>query len=111
MNRLTHKQALIEARKLIEDQEYWTQGAYAKTNLGIEVSATDPEAYCFCLVGALYKVSGIDSENNPFDRGLLGYGKLVEALKLIGRGNIAIFNDVHTHREVLELLDQAIALT
>jgi len=54
------KEALINARELIVNG--WTQSYSARDSYGNFVSATDPNAKCFCTLGALERVVLHDEE-------------------------------------------------
>ena len=78
--------ALLAARKLIENPEHWRQGPSSDT--------------CFCAMGALGHVAtGTDA---LWEAQQALYGALPE------RGGIANFNDNHSHAEVLALFNRAI---
>lgn len=123
-------QALTAARKLIEDPEFWWRGEYAADNLGIACMPDDPDAYCFCALGAVHKVCGDISEDGDIrgsdaSNGAISF--LSEAAeKLFGRGEVGAVNDGEigvpdtvddlafertlAHRNVLEMFDLAIQL-
>jgi hypothetical protein len=88
---------LIAARKLIEKPENWTQETSARDAAGRETLPTSPRAVCWCASGAILRAGRADAGNALF------------ALRSVG--NIAHFNDTHTHPEVLALLDKAIEAT
>lgn len=91
---------LRKARALIKDPKNWTQKACARDKYGYEVDVDSREAYCFCTIGAIAKVSGRSTDGDARNalRDIIG-----------GRRSIANFNDEHTHAEVLALFDRAIA--
>lgn len=95
------KEVLIEARKLLEQPEHWTQGVFARNAKGRPVNMTAPDAVCFCISGAIGRASDKDSQ-----RWQAALDFLCEKIR---RKNIANFNDTHTHVEVLAALDKAIA--
>ena len=51
---------LYEAAKLLKRPGGWTKRCLAKNKKGDPVSVTDPEATCFCALGAIYRVCNID---------------------------------------------------
>jgi hypothetical protein len=51
---------LEQTKALLSDPVKWTQGALARKANGEQCSPFDPEATCFCLIGALQYVSKID---------------------------------------------------
>jgi len=42
-----------KARDLLADPDKWTKGSFARTAEGDRVGFSDPEATCWCLMGAL----------------------------------------------------------
>lgn len=98
----TAKEILTTARKLISDENNWTQGAYARNIAGDSVLYNDPTAICFCSIGALERVN--KGSRDPI---VIAYRAL--ATELGGGSNIVQFNDKATHQEVLALFDRVIA--
>lgn len=98
---------LIKAKAIISNPDKWTQGAFARNYDGEEVSPISSQAVCFCSIGALKASVGKDqSEVTMF--------YLVNArdylMKATPDGYIAVFNDEHTHEEVMAVWDKAIKL-
>ena len=89
------KQGLIAVRELLADPARWTQEVVARTSLGEEVDARDPEAVCWCLYGACKKVGG-------------AYFTDIVSNAVPGI-SIGMFNDTSTHEEVLAFLNQEIS--
>lgn len=85
-------ETLKKTRALIANRENWTQGYDRLT--------THDGVVKYCLYGALYEVHGGDLIGSPLWKLLV---------KLAGSIALSDFNDHHTHREVLALLDTAIA--
>lgn len=52
------KQALSQARALIENPEHWTQGEAAIENTGAACSPHSLDAYAFCASGAMQRAAG-----------------------------------------------------
>ena len=98
---LSIKQLLIAARALIEKPEHWTQEVHARDSAGNKVSPNSSKAVCFCAHGALVRVFnktyGLEEE------------KATAYLKKQTGTAIWTFNDSHTHEEVLNVFDKAIA--
>lgn len=46
------------ARRLLTDGNAWAKQRYAESGDGGEVEANDPSATCWCVLGALHRVSG-----------------------------------------------------
>ena len=94
------KQLLQKARALIEDPAHWTQGALARDSAGNEVFPNSPQAVCFCAEGAL-----ACAFEGTFDlKERAGRYLDIETEKPLWT-----FNDSHTHEEVLNAFDKAIA--
>lgn len=105
---------LRELRKLLEDPRRWTKGTFARNIEGFEVSASNPDAVCWCLEGAIAKIVG--DEIAASDEGSIFYTPLFNVIaaclstaEIEGSG-IAGFNDAEdtTHQDVLNLLDGAL---
>ena len=94
---------LKDARNLIAKRENWTQDNFAKTADGNGVYSKSDEAVCWCSLGALTWVSLPDE-----DKQVRKLAKLL--LRKAMDSPIAIFNDSHTHEEVLAAWDKAIEL-
>lgn len=62
MSGLTVSQVLDRAADLIEPEGKWTQGgSYALSALGNSIDSIDPEAACFCAMGAVYRSAGVST--------------------------------------------------
>lgn len=95
-------EVLRKARELISDQKRWTQKAYARDRYGFGTGPWLKNAICFCSRGALMKASGLKVNEvvaTPANT----------VLQSNMNGNVPLFNDTHTHAEVLEAFDRAIA--
>ena len=93
-------QILRKAKALIDSPEKWLKGSYAADEHGNALQIDNQIACKFCSVGALQKIC--DDANVYFG-----------AMFYLGRetsNNVAIFNDTHTHAEVMAKWDEAIAL-
>jgi hypothetical protein len=55
---VTDAQALRAARALIENIEHWARDQYAYTADDVPCGPNNPEAYCWCATGALYRALG-----------------------------------------------------
>ena len=86
-------QVLIEARKLIEKPENWTQGELARDEGG--TSCHPERGVRWCAEGAIQKATGD-----------YYYYDIMKAIT----GDFALykFNDTHTHAEVLAAFTRAI---
>ena len=88
---MTVKEQLIAAKALIDKPEKWCQG---------EFHAGDKH----CFAGAIFMVSGY---NEPATDQVCN--ALAVAMGVVGRGDIYIWNDSHSHAEVMAAFDRAIA--
>lgn len=114
---LDPKPILVRARELIADPEHWTQDNYATDNAGFPVLPFEPDAYCYCILGAVDRAIFEQLGEIPEGQGdsiarveasPLG-GATIQALQAFTVGLVCDFNDEHEHADVLELLDKAIA--
>jgi len=93
---------LVNARALIANPLHWMQGDYIKE--------AENEPTCYCSLGAIGKVVGVDwygEVNNMMAAKLLA--RVVEG-EIPADHTFAPYNDSHTHTEVLVAFDKAIAL-
>jgi len=100
---MTALDVLKAARKRIDKPENWLQGEFARTADGyLCESSTDPTAAKWCMLGAC-NASGYDATE---------LGRQVRRLLVDVTGvlSLTVFNDSHTHAEVLAVLDKAITL-
>jgi hypothetical protein len=102
---MTKKQILEDlcaVRKLLGRRSRWTKFAMARNTLGVVVSPLDEAAVSWCLLGAMHKVTGL-AESRYMD--LVGaFDATKPSISYYGP-----FNDDSTHKEILELIDLAIA--
>lgn len=85
-------ETLEAARKLITPRKSWTRGELARNAKGKKVRPNDPTAIRWCMEGACRRVSPE-----------IGFHR-------IAHFDIdCVFNDSHTHAEVLAAFDAAIA--
>lgn len=105
---MTTLEILKAARELISVPERWTQGAYARDNQGAPCATTSDEATCFCVRGAVRRVSYSPFVNINFAARIAAYKALEEAGE---DGRLACWQDApeRTHAEVLARFDTAIA--
>lgn len=83
----------MKAHELLADPKHWTQGAMARDSLGQVTHSNSDNAVCWCVMGALNKC----------------YGESLEYINKIRErigGSVALFNDSHTHIEVVNLLKE-----
>jgi hypothetical protein len=94
-------EALRKARELITPLRRWIKGSYARDACGYTAYINESDAVCFCAMGALYRSYCVDVDTE------------IDAEKLLASvigGSVINFNDGHTHAEVLDAFDRAIAL-
>ena len=89
---------LRRARARIEDPAHWTQGRYARSAKGHEVKPDSESATSWCAIGALR------AEVLEKSAYWAAFGELVRYIK----EPTSLFNDTHTHVEVLAVFDAAI---
>lgn len=106
---MTTLEILKAARKLITPRKRWTQRAFARVAQGCNsIGSQHPTATCWCTIGGMQYVAADDNA---------AYLSAVTALAdvLPKRGDmydddaIVEYNDMHSHRSVLRLMDKAIA--
>lgn len=94
------KQNLTDAKALISDPEHWTQGWEAVSNEGSYLKdARDPKACKWCTIGAIAKVM-----NKAFGSDIQDQLKK-QNLDHFGVDFIWVYNDNHTHAEVMVMFD------
>lgn len=97
------------ARQLISKEENWTQQVCARDANGLEVGPTVAEACSWCTVGAIsYSIQQTDRivDGRRWVTGLIS--GIIKEMRPYAQGEVAHFNDHHTHQEVLEVFDQMI---
>lgn len=95
---MTTIETLEAARKLITPDGAWTQEANARGKSGKEVFIYSRYAICFCASAAIWKAG----------RKQVFWGPL-RALENAMQEDVAVFNDTHSHAEVLAAFDATIA--
>lgn len=100
----TALEVLQRARALIKKPENWTKHSYARTEDGDSVWWTNPNATCFCGLGAIRRASG--------NRHHLIAGAESLLCESIERCSFSKFNDdpKTEHKDVLLAFDTAIQL-
>jgi hypothetical protein len=108
---LTVLETLQQTRELLSKPQRWTRGTLARDSRGLPVSPEDPKACRFCLMGAMYRVTSLDSDYAGVTE-LSAYRALLDLIPLDEHDRPAIYpsavNDVQGRGAVLSLLDQAI---
>lgn len=97
-------ETLIAARDLITPPERWTTGFRARFENRMLCDPRDPDAVCFCAVGAIHKFCYDErwTDTSAFKLLRLGMDPTMDYV------DIARWNDTHTHAEVLAAFDRAI---
>lgn len=103
---MKNSETLRAAKAVIENPENWTQQMYGRRakHSGHHLMGYDPEATCWCSVGALQKVVGNEAVYHL-------ECKLSDAARLIANTkveNAVHFNDHRSHDEVMRMFDLAI---
>lgn len=103
---------LEEVRALLSDEKRWTQHAWARTPSGYEVYPLNPQASCWCLLGAIERVTGEQPKFEATDCVLLPLWE--EMMRrhpdATDTETLTAFNDDYArHADVLKLLDDTIA--
>jgi len=103
MSKIT--EILIGARKILSDPSRWTRQFQARDSAGACIAWNQPEAVCFCLMGAINRAGMTisPSESAP------AY-EAMDVLDTVIDTSIPLFNDrpSTTHEDVLKALDKAI---
>lgn len=97
---------LIAARALIEKPEAWTTGVLARDSCGDPTDFNGPSAVCFCVLGALARVTGDESaRSGAAHLWLLAAARERHASAV----TVGEANDSGGHVDALALYDWAIA--
>jgi len=86
---------LKQAKSLIEDEEHWCCGVFARDKSGNPCTPRSQKAVAWCSTGALQNKSFSDVHARLLLRKHMGM-------------SIIQFNDSHTHEEVIKAWDAAI---
>jgi hypothetical protein len=94
------KRVLLDAANLLE-KGAWTQGTLARSKYGAPIDVVSDNAVCYCMIGALYKVSN----NRP---PVLIFDAIRSALSI---KDIAMWNDGKNRKqeEVVQALRKVAA--
>jgi hypothetical protein len=104
---LTPLETLRAARQLITPPERWTTRTLARDAEGNSVRDTDPDATCWCAVGAIRHVLGLD-DNLPIPDAV--WDPIDRVVRARRKSSIATINDYQGgHPAVLDVFDTAIA--
>jgi len=94
---------LKETKCLLSSPNAWIKNSAAQDKNGKPTYPFSADAVCWCISGALDKAAAFETS---------GYQKARDILESLINQPIPMWNDTRgrTHKEVLELLDQAIKL-
>ena len=98
---------LIKAKAVIADPKHWTQGWYAHNAEGQDVEPAEPDAVCWCSLGALKKVAHEENANGAC---FAATEYLAVVAAECGYSGISDFNDNLSHEAVMREWDEAIKL-
>ncbi len=103
----TTAETLRDAKALIDTPAKWTQHADARRSNNIPCSYANPDAICFCIVGAVWRASGEFSK--AFH--IVPWQAKKEVCRTLRR-QLLQFNDHPdtSHNDVMAFFDRAIAL-
>lgn len=101
-------ETLRSMRKLLATPESWNQKSSARDSEGKPVAPELPEAVCWCLSGALARVTYHEPIRDKY--GCRLYREVHDFFDQKLNMNMIIFNDdpITTHDDILSLLDYAI---
>lgn len=104
---MTILEVLKKARALIDIPEKWTKGYAARDKRDRPISFSAEGAVCFCLLGAIAKVT-VGSQGGP---AMASVTDFFQDLIPMPSSGIMLFNDnkFTTHADIMQLLDTAIA--
>ncbi len=98
---------LRKTRALLKNPKRWTQNAYARNKINVPCSSTNETACSFCLLGAMWRTSVEKCDYYAFQNACT---ELTSTLRTNDNYylTLQIYNDTHTHKEILTLLDRTI---
>ena len=99
---------LRATKELLKDPKNWTQGKSARDVNSVPCEPSSPQATCWCLTGAAYKVSASLFNKSNFSENWLEALHLLQ--QVVPGGWIGPWNDAkdRTHAEVLNMIDLAL---
>ncbi len=99
---------LMHAWGFIEHAERWTTEASARDRHGKPTAPDDPEACCWCLIGAVERSgSDLGVDRTTLSKAIARLGDSAEAL--FGTRAISFINDCEGHQSVGQLFEHALA--
>lgn len=111
-------EVLRRARKLISRRQSWTQQCEARNKDLHPCPPNHPDAVTFCMVGAIHNVCGLDCDDPnellpEYKVSRDAYRALQDTVRRVTAGQaeagytVEQYNDTHTHRQILNLIDTA----
>jgi hypothetical protein len=94
------RQIIAGALALIEDEDYWTRGAIARTADRLACALIDPNATQFCAVGALVRVAADLNEDHARELAVQAGRQIATASGRLG-AVLPYINDCEGHRSVI----------
>lgn len=88
-----------KVRALLAEPDHWIRGTYARDLNGESIYPESARATCWCLSGAVRRVT-LDE---------YAAWTVLDRLDSQAGQDSTAFNDTHSHREVLDLIDRTIA--
>ncbi len=78
----TVREVLKAAKLVVADIDHWIQGSMAEDNCGVMLRPDDPDATCFCSLGACCRVQGVRDLMDDFyaERAVMELDKAALAL-------------------------------
>lgn len=116
----TVPEVLRQAKALISNRQNWTQQCEARNKDLQPCPPNHPDAVAFCISGAVHRVCGLDCDDP--NESLPKYKVSQKACDILQEAVIRItdgqredytvehYNDTHTHRQVLQVIDAAILI-
>ena len=105
---------LIKAKAVIADPKHWTKGWYAHNAEGQDVEPAEPDAVCWCSLGAIVKVAHEEGVKDIRFKATEYLDKATEYLAKVsaecGYNGIPDFNDNSSHEAVMKAWDRTIKL-
>lgn len=103
MNKLVEN--LEKVKAVIVDGNSWCRDWEAMKASGEHCYADDKDATKWSLFGAMIKVCNVHTLGKEFDEYFAMYNLIVPMV-----GNLDHYNNTHKHKEVLKVIDDAIAI-
>lgn len=102
------RNVLQATRDLLGDPDRWHQGALAVDAQGQETSPSDGDAVAFCIMGAVKRSAR--GAHWTLERGARFAVEAAIHQTTSVMDGVEIYNDLHSHAEVLHVLDVAVEM-